>query len=144
MAGIKVSGGSKISFVMNPVLIESTQPVKSLNLKQRQCGIPSDIDKNHYLFKVNHLKVNPLFKPLHAQWTGRGLRLECSKRSFKKWFLLAFLLISKITFMFSDYSIQLLFSLTDTAPACTSASLKWQWKNATAYHGTTHCQVILK
>jgi hypothetical protein len=72
MAGIKVSGGSKISFVMNPVLIESTQPVKSLNLKQRQCGIPSDIDKNHYLFKVHHLQVNPMYKPLYAQGWGWG------------------------------------------------------------------------
>ena len=73
MAGIKVSGGSKISLVMNPVLIESTQPVKSLNLKQRQCGIPSDIDKNHYLFKVHHIQVNPMSKPLYAQeWGLRG------------------------------------------------------------------------
>jgi hypothetical protein len=53
MNGIKVSGGSKISIVLNPVVIKATQAVKTLEPLKRDCGIPSDISKTDPKYQVN-------------------------------------------------------------------------------------------
>jgi hypothetical protein len=48
-----VTGGSKTTIVLNPVVIESTDLVKSLTKEQRKCGIASDIEADNLLFQVS-------------------------------------------------------------------------------------------
>ncbi len=54
LGGFKVIGGTKTTIVLNPIVIDSTDEVKSLSKEQRKCGIPSDIEDDHPLLQACH------------------------------------------------------------------------------------------
>jgi len=52
LGNIKLKGGSKTTIVLNPVVIESTDEVKSLTKEQRKCGISTDSYSDNLFFQV--------------------------------------------------------------------------------------------
>jgi hypothetical protein len=48
-----VTGGTRVSLVVNPVVIRSTKEVKALDIKSRKCGIPTDILPEDPKFSVS-------------------------------------------------------------------------------------------
>jgi len=65
-----LTGGSKTTIVLNPVVIESTDQVQSLNKEQRKCGIASDIEADNLLFQVLTRAVLNLFQHIYLRFSS--------------------------------------------------------------------------